>query len=84
MRKTEIEKVREKRALFIQGAYCLSVDSLTGEIINPDFQAIDRDLFREVNTELRELRAIEQAEENHLINQVMTGEKICLNDVRGF
>ena len=77
MERTEQEKLEQKRALWIEGSFMLSVDSLTGEIINPDFEAIESDLFQEVIQGVGE----EQRQETALINELLNGKKITLGDL---
>lgn len=84
IKRTETEKTEKKRALFLQGAFILSLDSLTGEILNPEFKAIDHDLFTEVYSELQKIKEQEQAETEHLLNTLKVSGKVCLNDIRGF
>ena len=77
--RTEQEKTELKRALFIEGNFSLSEDSLTGEIINPEFEAIESDLFQEVIKGVTE----ERRKETALINELLNGKTINLNE-KGF
>ena len=70
----ELDKLEKKRALYIQGNYMLSDDSLNNEVINPEFQAIDKGLY-ERTTKQRER---ENPAENKLIQQLQSGNKISL------
>ncbi len=77
--RTEQEKTELKRALFIEGSFSLSEDSLTGEILNPEFEAIESDLFQEVIKGVAE----ERRKETALINELLNGKTINLNE-KGF
>ena len=72
--KNETEKLNEKRALFIQGGFMLSDDSLNQEVINPEFQAIDQDLKRILIPE----PTTEEKRTNNLVKELLNGNKISL------
>ena len=76
MYRTQTEKNELKRALFIQGLK-LSEDSWTGLILNPEFEAIERDLFPDVIAGLVE----ERRKETDLVNELLNGKKIDLSTI---
>ena len=75
----ELKKLEMKRALFIEGGFSLSMDSLTGEIFSPEMEAIESDLFQEVIKGVAE----ERRKETALINELLNGKKLNLIE-RGF
>ena len=74
--KTESQKIEEKRALLLQGNIMLSDDSLTGEIINPEFIAIEQDLNRILKRPIQQSR--EEKRSKDLVNALLNGKKISL------
>ncbi len=70
----ELNKIELKRELYVTGEFQLSNDSFMGTVINPEFQAIDKGLNREVYAALE----VERQRENILISDLMSGNKISL------
>ena len=74
--KTQTQKTEQKRELYQQGNYWLSLDSLNEQVINPQFQAIDGDLYiRKVRREYLNPR------EQELLRELKTGNKIRVGSV---
>ena len=72
----ELRRIEKKRALYIQGNYELSLDSLNSEVINPEFIAIDRDLYvRRIRREYLTTR------EQGLLTELKAGQKIRMGSV---
>ena len=65
----ELEKLKAKIEIYNRGGYMLFLDSVGGEVINPDFKAIDLD-YKE--------RFFNSKTENARFNQLMTNGKISL------
>jgi len=53
MKLNNLDRIEQKRALYIQGAYFLMQDSLKNEVINPLFQAIDNGLYHRLQNKPR-------------------------------
>ena len=71
---SELEKLELKRALYIQNGYILSNDSLFNEEINPEFRAIDMDLFQDAYAGISE----EDNRINEQVKELLNGRKITL------
>jgi len=69
-----LKKLELKRALWLQGGFLLSQDSLTGEVLNPEFEAIDR----EFNKRFKANRSGAETSEDRALNQLRAGNKIKL------
>jgi len=78
--KSETQKTELKRALYLQGAFMLSDDSLNNEVINTEFQAIDTGLFDRI----QQSQSQRTQQENKIIQAFKTGQKINLNLMRCF
>lgn len=76
---TELQKLELKRALEIQGGYVLSDDSLTGEVINPEFQAIDKGMTKQrIQAGLNRNRSNRDKYYSQMEQEFKTGRKITL------
>jgi len=73
----ETFKTAQKRNIYLSNNFLLSNDSLTGETINPDFQAIDRGFYSKIKRLLNQ----NNNRETILINQLRKGQKINLRGV---
>lgn len=73
MYQTELEKVEQKRSIYTQNAFLLSVDSLTGDVLNPEFEAVDRELYSRIQKKLQFTGYVDR-----MILQLKSGTKIRL------
>ena len=73
--KTELEKLEQKKGLYERGEYILVLDSLNEEVINPEFQVIDNNLYL---TKVR--REYLSPHEQDLLGELRAGNKITATD----
>jgi len=75
-----LQETEQKRAIFTQGAYILMVDSLTGEIINPDFLAIDSGHYERIQRAKQYTPRLSRTEQriNAQLEGLKQGKKIIL------
>ena len=66
-----LQKLEQKRNLEVAEGYLLSYDSLTGEVINPEFQAIE---WGRVYERLRAEQVTPQEQE--LLSQLRSGQRV--------
>ena len=69
----ELQKIEMKKHIYTQGHF-LSQDSLTGETINPQFQAIDRGLKDRIKTKISR----EEEKAQFCVRQLLKGQKVSL------
>ena len=76
--KNETEKTELKRALFIQGGFMLSDDSLNREVINPEFEVIDKDLNKIFRARPQPKPTAQENKIEELTKELLNGKKISL------
>ena len=71
---SESYKVKLKRALYVQSGFSLMRDSLTGEVINPLFESVDRGLYQR----LQQRKTEKQTWIDKQMNELRLKKKIIL------